>query len=51
MIHNGSPSSGGPTRTEEVPDETWREMMDTAVRASFYCAQAAFHNCANARAR
>ena len=33
---------GRPHETEEVPVETWREMMDTGVRASFYCAQAAF---------
>jgi 3-oxoacyl-[acyl-carrier protein] reductase len=42
MIHNALSFVGRPHETEEVPVETWREMMDTAVRASFYCAQAAF---------
>ena len=42
MIHNALSFVGRPHETEEVPDETWREMMSTAVRASFYCAQAAF---------
>lgn len=42
MIHNALSFVGRPHETEAVSDETWREMMDTAVRASFYCAQAAF---------
>src|SRR3712207_5673381 len=41
MIHNALSFVGRPHETEDVPHETWREMMDTAVRASFYCAQAA----------
>ena len=42
MIHNALSFVGRPHETEEVPDETWHEMMSTAVRASFYSAQAAF---------
>jgi NAD(P)-dependent dehydrogenase (short-subunit alcohol dehydrogenase family) len=42
MIHNALAPVGSPHPIEEVPDATWRSMMDTAVRASYHCAQAAF---------
>jgi len=42
MIHNALAPVGPPTGIQEVPEETWRAMMSTAVRASFLCARAAF---------
>jgi NAD(P)-dependent dehydrogenase (short-subunit alcohol dehydrogenase family) len=42
MIHNALAPTGPPHGIEDVPDATWRSMIDTAVRASFHCAQAAF---------
>jgi NAD(P)-dependent dehydrogenase (short-subunit alcohol dehydrogenase family) len=42
MIHNAVAPVGEPRHVEDVPASTWRDMMDTAVRASFYCAQAAY---------
>ncbi len=42
MVHNALAPTGPPHQIEDVPVETWRSMMDTAVRASFNCAQAAF---------
>jgi NAD(P)-dependent dehydrogenase (short-subunit alcohol dehydrogenase family) len=42
MIHNAVAPVGEPMHVEHVPAATWQAMMDTAVRASFYCAQAAY---------
>jgi NAD(P)-dependent dehydrogenase (short-subunit alcohol dehydrogenase family) len=42
MVHNALAPVGAPHGIEDVPVETWRSMMDTAVRASYHCAQAAF---------
>lgn len=42
MIHNALAPVGPPHPIEDVPDSTWRSMMDTAIRASFHCAQAAY---------
>jgi 3-oxoacyl-[acyl-carrier protein] reductase len=42
MVHNALAPVGPPTPIEEVPDSTWRSMIDTAVRASYYCARSAF---------
>jgi NAD(P)-dependent dehydrogenase (short-subunit alcohol dehydrogenase family) len=42
MIHNALAPTGPPHPIEEVPDTTWRAMIDTAVRASYHCAHASF---------
>jgi NAD(P)-dependent dehydrogenase (short-subunit alcohol dehydrogenase family) len=42
LIHNAVAPVGEPHKVEDVPDATWQAMMSTAVRASYYCAQAAF---------
>ena len=42
MVHNALAPTGPPTPIEEVPDATWRSMIDTAVRASYLCAREAF---------
>jgi 3-oxoacyl-[acyl-carrier protein] reductase len=42
MIHNALAFVGEPHEIQDVPDETWRAMMETGLRATFYCAQAAF---------
>jgi NAD(P)-dependent dehydrogenase (short-subunit alcohol dehydrogenase family) len=42
MVHNALAPVGPPRGIEEVPDETWRAMMSTAVRASYLCARAAY---------
>lgn len=42
MVHNALAPVGPPTPIQDVPEETWRSMMDTAVRASYLCARAAF---------
>ena len=42
MIHNALAPVGPPTEIREVPDEIWRSMVDTAVRASYLCSRAAF---------
>lgn len=42
MIHNALAPTGPPHPIEEVPLATWRSMMDTAVRASYSCARAAY---------
>ena len=42
MIHNALAPVGPPLEIEAVPDETWRSMMATGVRASYHCAQVAF---------
>ncbi len=41
MVHNALAPVGPPLGIEAVPDETFRAMMSTAVRASYLCAQAA----------
>ena len=42
MVHNALAPVGPPTPIEDVPNETWRAMVDTAVRASYHCARLAF---------
>jgi NAD(P)-dependent dehydrogenase (short-subunit alcohol dehydrogenase family) len=42
MIHNALAFVGPPHPIEEVPDETWEAMLTTGLRASYYCAKAAF---------
>lgn len=42
MIHNALAPTGPPTPIEDVPDSTWRSMIDTAVTASYHCARLAF---------
>ncbi len=42
MVHNALAHAGPPREIEDVPDDSWRSMMDTALRASYHCAQAAF---------
>jgi 3-oxoacyl-[acyl-carrier protein] reductase len=42
MIHNALAPVGPPLGIEDVPDDTWVSMKGTALRASYYCAQAAF---------
>ncbi len=42
MIHNALAFVGEPHEIQDVPDETWRAMMETGLRATYYCAQAAF---------
>jgi 3-oxoacyl-[acyl-carrier protein] reductase len=42
IVHNAVAPVGEPHKVEVVPEETWQAMMSTAVRASYYCAQAAF---------
>jgi 3-oxoacyl-[acyl-carrier protein] reductase len=42
IIHNAVAPVGPPHLVEEVPEETWEAMMSTAVRGSYYCAQAAY---------
>jgi NAD(P)-dependent dehydrogenase (short-subunit alcohol dehydrogenase family) len=42
MVHNALAPVGVPHPIEEVPDETWRAMLATAVRASYLCAQVAY---------
>jgi 3-oxoacyl-[acyl-carrier protein] reductase len=42
MVHNALAPVGDPHPIEEVPDDTWRAMLATAVRASYLCAQIAF---------
>lgn len=42
MVHNALAPVGPPHPIEDVPDETFRSMMQTAVRASYHCARAAF---------
>jgi 3-oxoacyl-[acyl-carrier protein] reductase len=42
MVHNALAPVGPPTPIEDVPDTTWRSMVDTALRASYLCAHHAF---------
>jgi 3-oxoacyl-[acyl-carrier protein] reductase len=42
MVHNALAPVGPPHGIEDVPDETFRSMMNTAVRASYLCATAAY---------
>jgi len=49
MVHNAIGTVGPPRDVGEVPEETWRTMMDTAVGASFSCAQAAYPHLAARR--
>lgn len=42
MVHNALAPTGPPHGIEDVPTSTWRAMVDTAVTASFHCAQSAF---------
>ncbi len=42
MVHNALAHVGPPREIEDVPDDSWRSMMHTALRASYHCAQAAF---------
>jgi NAD(P)-dependent dehydrogenase (short-subunit alcohol dehydrogenase family) len=42
MVHNALSPVGPPHEIQDVPDDTWRSMMSTAVRASYLCARAAF---------
>ncbi len=42
LIHNAVAPVGEPHKVEDVPEATWQSMMSTAVRASYYCAQAGF---------
>jgi 3-oxoacyl-[acyl-carrier protein] reductase len=42
MVHNALAPVGSPFGIEDVPDETFRSMMSTAVRASYLCARAAY---------
>lgn len=42
MIHNALAPTGPPHPIDEVPESTWRSMMDTAVRASYHCAHSAY---------
>ena len=42
MIHNALSFVGEPHEIQDVPEETWRSMVETGLRATYYCAQAAF---------
>jgi 3-oxoacyl-[acyl-carrier protein] reductase len=42
VIHNAVAPVGEPHIVEDVPDETWNAMMSTAVRASYYLAEASY---------
>jgi NAD(P)-dependent dehydrogenase (short-subunit alcohol dehydrogenase family) len=42
MVHNALAFVGTPHEVQHVPVETWKSMLSTALRASFYCAQAAY---------
>jgi len=42
MVHNALAPVGPPTGIEDVPDETFRGMVGTALRASYLCATAAY---------
>ena len=42
MVHNALSPVGDPHPIEDVPDDTWRGMLGTAVRASYLCAQVAY---------
>jgi len=42
MVHNALAPVGPPTGIEDVPDETFRRMVGTALRASYLCATAAY---------
>ncbi len=42
MIHNALAPVGDPLAVDMVPDDTWRAMLGTAVRASYLCAHAAY---------
>ncbi len=42
MVHNALAPVGPPCAIEDVSVEKWREMIDTAVTASYHCAQVAF---------
>ena len=42
MVHNALAPTGPPREIEDVPDVNWRSMIDTAVLASYHCAQVAF---------
>ena len=42
MVHNALAPVGAPHPIEEVPEETWRSMMQTGVRASYLCARTAY---------
>lgn len=42
MVHNALALVGEPHPIEDVPNTTWESMLHTALRASYYCAQAAF---------
>jgi NAD(P)-dependent dehydrogenase (short-subunit alcohol dehydrogenase family) len=47
MVHNALAPVGIPLTIEEVPDETWRSMMGTAVHGSYLCASAAYPHLAS----
>jgi NAD(P)-dependent dehydrogenase (short-subunit alcohol dehydrogenase family) len=42
IIHNALSFVGEPHEIQDVPEETWRSMVETGLRATYYCAQAAF---------
>jgi NAD(P)-dependent dehydrogenase (short-subunit alcohol dehydrogenase family) len=42
MIHNALSFVGEPHEIQDVPAEIWQSMVDTGLRATYYCAQAAF---------
>ncbi|HEY2300955.1 MAG TPA: SDR family oxidoreductase [Acidimicrobiales bacterium] len=42
MIHNALSFVGEPHEIQDVPPEIWQSMVETGLRATYYCAQAAF---------